>query len=366
MANTRKPVPLLYVGIITFGLGLFVATLLQSGALGGKGTPEASGTEAPLFELDGQAYQAGDLPFQQASELHQLTSQVAERRQEILRRAAFELHIDKMAAEQGQDRDAVLADLLQVEAPAEEDINQFYRANQQRIGRPLHEVKALISDALVQEKQNAVRSELIGWLEKEGRLTLDREAGVSAAPEARFDLSGAPAIGSADPLVTIVEFADYRCGHCKRASATLKNIIEAHAQEVRWVMLDFPVLGGLSRSLAEAAYCANQQSRFWDFHHAVFEQQDSLNESSAVDIARSLPLDPEAFESCLGSEAASGFVAQSEAQGLDLGVRGTPAIFINGRKYSGGNLEGDLQRAVRQEISRRNAEGGAVSANSGQ
>lgn len=356
MSETRKSLPAFYIGVVMFAAGLLVSTLLLKGPFSGTsssvGSSQSASTRATL-QLNGKTVADDGLPYAYAAEITELNNRASERRIQILRQAGLELHLNALAKEQGKTLAEVTEGLMGPIEVTEEDINRFYTENQARIGRPLYEVKEAIDNALRQDKLNTQREELIKGLEKQGILTVSQPT--FTAPVASFDLSGLPAAGSDKAPVTIVEFADYRCPHCKKASHTLKEVVEAHPDQVRWVMLDFPLLGGQSRQLAIGAYCAAEQNRFWDYHHALFAAQETLSAESVNKIAGELGLDAPKFDACLTSDAAAARVDLSQKMGLSVGVKGTPALFINGLAYTTGNLEGDLKQAIEQAISLHSA-----------
>lgn len=350
MSSTTRSIPAFYIGVVMFAIGLLVATLLHSGPFANKGSggkPE-NGSATGLFKLDGEVVTITDLSYVYAADLHELETRAAERKVQILRQAALDLHLRKLAAEQGKPAVEVQSALMGNLPVTEEEINQFYNDNQARIGRPLFEVKEAIGNALKQEKENVISQELISGLEQQGKLEIFLPD--TTAPIARFDLTNMPFAGSGNAPVTIVEFFDYRCSHCKTASATLQNLLDENPQNLRWVVMDFPLLGGVSRQLAAGAYCAMEQGKYWEFHHELFAAQGSLHADSPLSIAEKLTLDKPKFESCLTSTAANTHVDNTQQQGLSVGVKGTPAIFINGLPYSNGNLESDLRNAVQQAI----------------
>lgn len=351
MSETRKPIPAFYIGIVMFAAGLLVSTLLLKGPFSGSATTDDTPSSQPnqaSLKLNGKVVADDALPYVFAAEITELNNRASERRVQILRQAGLELHLNALAREQGKTLAEVTEGLIGPINITEEETNQFYNENESRIGRPFYEVKEAIENALRQDKLASQREELTKGLEKQGILTVSQPT--FSAPVASFDLSNLPSAGSEKAPVTIVEFADYRCSHCKKASHTLKEVVEAHPEQVRWVMLDFPLLGGQSRQLAIGAYCAGEQNRFWDYHHALFAAQDSLTKDSVNTIAADLGLDTTKFEACVTGDAAADRVDLSQKMGMSVGVKGTPAIFINGLAYTTGNLEDDLKQTIEQAI----------------
>lgn len=157
-----------------------------------------------------------------------------------------------------------------------------------------------------------------------------------AKPQAKatVDIKGAAHIGPTDAPVSIVKFSDFYCGTCKSVGEFLRLLIASppYKDKVVFYYLHYPVKTPHSTTLAEAAYCAQQQGKFWPFHDTVFGyhgQADQLTSATGESIATKLGLNLEAFTACAQSGAAKTHVANMKAQGTALQLVGTPSIYIN-------------------------------------
>lgn len=142
-----------------------------------------------------------------------------------------------------------------------------------------------------------------------------------------------PWLGKEDAKVVIVEFSDYSCPYCaKFALEVEKRIIENYGNFVKLVFRNFPVHGEISYKAAEAANCAREQGKFWEYHYLLFERQEDWkgNDSKFYDYARELNLDLEKFKECLESRKYREEVEKDVMDGASYGVRGVPTFFING------------------------------------
>ncbi|MEM3030926.1 MAG: DsbA family protein [Candidatus Micrarchaeia archaeon] len=156
----------------------------------------------------------------------------------------------------------------------------------------------------------------------------------------RINLSNAQARGNASAPVLIVEYSDFQCPYCAEFwRATLPAIERDFVStgKARFAYKHFPIenIHPLAAAAAEAAECAGDQGRFWEYHDLLFANQNSLSEGSLVSFAANLSLDLPLFNACLEERAKAGLVAAHQSEGLANGVRGTPTFFINGRIVSG-------------------------------
>lgn len=147
-----------------------------------------------------------------------------------------------------------------------------------------------------------------------------------------------PSIGAENPVITIVEFADFECPYCRESVSALSKVIENYGTEVKIIFRDFPNLVSHPNAVeaALAANCANEQGRFWQYHDLLFEYQAELSENLYRDLAVNLGLDMEKFNSCMDSQKYLAEVQDDLREGIRLGVEGTPTYFISGSKLPSG------------------------------
>ncbi len=101
---------------------------------------------------------------------------------------------------------------------------------------------------------------------------------------------------------------------------------------------------------AEAALCAKDQGKFWEYHDKIFATQRSLEDADLKRYATELSLDVEAFNSCLDSGKFRNEVMQDMREGQQAGVTGTPAFLINGRFLSGAQPFDAFKAIIDQEL----------------
>ena len=155
-----------------------------------------------------------------------------------------------------------------------------------------------------------------------------------------IETRGYPSIGTEDAPVTIVEFSDFQCPFCKQAAATLNHILDKYPQKVRLVFRNFPLPSHIDAQKAhEAAACAQDQGKFWEYHDILFANQNSLDVIHLKRYAAQLELEITHFNQCLDTGKYTDYVKNDVDQGKKLSVRGTPSFFINGKKQNIQNVD---------------------------
>ncbi len=147
-----------------------------------------------------------------------------------------------------------------------------------------------------------------------------------------------PYFGPDNAKVVIVEFSDYTCPYCaKFANEVEPKIEQNYGDKVKFVFRDFPVHGEVAYKAAEAAECAGEQGKYWEYHRMLYKNQREWisNTSLLYSYAEQLGLDVSAFKSCLDSGKYREEVEKDQQDGIKYGVTGTPTFFINGKKYVG-------------------------------
>jgi protein-disulfide isomerase len=158
--------------------------------------------------------------------------------------------------------------------------------------------------------------------------------------------------GDQNAPITIVEFADYQCPYCKQAEATVAQVLEKYAGRVSVAFRDFPLtsIHPYAEKASEAARCAAQEGKFWEFHDALFASQSKLDESSLFAIAQTTGLNAQSFRSCLGSGESRPLVSHDQEDGKKAGISSTPGFFVNGVFLSGAQPEAAFEKVIDEQL----------------
>lgn len=144
-----------------------------------------------------------------------------------------------------------------------------------------------------------------------------------------------PFLGPSDAKVTVVEFSDFQCPACGATFPVVKQVQEEYGDRIKFVYRDFPLtsIHPFAQKAAEAAECADEQGKFWEYHDILFQNQTALAISDLKQYAGGLGLNQSEFDSCLDNGEFAIEVARDAAAAQSLGAPGTPTFFINGVRY---------------------------------
>ncbi|MCP4678818.1 MAG: thioredoxin domain-containing protein [Deltaproteobacteria bacterium] len=176
------------------------------------------------------------------------------------------------------------------------------------------------------------------------------------------DEHGCHWIGAEDPLVTIIEFSDYECPHCRRAHKKMRLMAAEYPEEVRLIHNHLPLDQACNESVKEpfhnracefskAAECAGAQDKFWKMNDALFSVQNTVR-TKDVDVERlaiKLGLDRSTFNECMEKKGIPDCILTDIEKAASLNVKGTPTFIMRSKPYPGEIPEGALEAAVQQE-----------------
>jgi protein-disulfide isomerase len=139
-------------------------------------------------------------------------------------------------------------------------------------------------------------------------------------------------IGSEHSPITVVEYGDFECPTCKQAAPAVKLVLERFDGRVRFVFRHFPVESAHPHAMhaAQAAEAAGGQSKFWQMHDLLFENQRHLEMTNLRAYAQRLELDMPRFIAEMDDEIYLQRVREHMRSGTQSHVRGTPTFYING------------------------------------
>ena len=181
----------------------------------------------------------------------------------------------------------------------------------------------------------------------------------------RLVLDNQPSFGPSNAPVTIVEFGDLECPSCKAEAPILRGILPTfYPDKVRVVFKDFPLesIHPWARAASDAARCVFRQNppAFWKIYDWFYDTQDQIAPenltSKVLDWAGKNGIDAVQLGRCIDTKAADSEVARNLAEAHALNLKGTPTLFVNGRKV-GGVEWSSLKQVIEIELSHQAAQG---------
>ncbi len=160
-----------------------------------------------------------------------------------------------------------------------------------------------------------------------------------------------PSRGDANAPITLVVFTDFHCRFCGNVLGTIDQLMEEYKGKVRVVSKMFPVKQG-SIELAKAVTAADKQGKFWEMTNLLYANQDKPmpDKKQLVTYAKQLGMDTAAFAKAYDSDAVNKDVADQIAAGKKLGVRGTPTVFVNGKKIMGAQPIANFRKLIDETL----------------
>ena len=312
---------------------------------GGQVALVLDGTDITVDELHAHMQQQflEELLKQPEAELFDMRERAA--RDQVQRRV-----VEAAAAEEGVTPDELLEKVSSAAPEASvEEVAAWYTQNQSRLrGAKLEDVAGQIKELLDSEAKARAWASYIGPRMEAANWRF-------ALTPPRADLEATRLVrGKVDAPVTIMTFSDYQCPYCIRSEPTLAQVLERYPDDVRLVHRHFPLdsIHPQARPASEAAMCADEQGKFWEFHDAIFARGGRLEAGSYAEIGRELGLDLEALGTCMGERRYQDFVQADLEAGEAAGVTGTPAFFVNGIALRGARDADEISRVVDAELAR--------------
>lgn len=166
-----------------------------------------------------------------------------------------------------------------------------------------------------------------------------------------IDVAEAPVKGNVNAKVSLVEFADYECPHCKRLQAVLKQVMDEFRGDVKLYFKHYPLPQHTNARLAaEAAVAAQKQGKFWQFEEKLWANQENLTPAELEKFAKDVGLDLTKFRQDMDAPATKARVQKDRVDGGTLGLSSTPTLYINGREYTDARDADSLREWIKEDL----------------
>jgi protein-disulfide isomerase len=231
-----------------------------------------------------------------------------------------------------------------VKDPTEEQLEVFYEGLQ--IDQTFEAVKRQLIARLRQARTKKSREAFLSSLRSQAKIEV-----LLSPPYTDVASDDAPARGQKNAPVAIVEFADFECPFCRQMQPEIERLVKEYDGKLTLFYKEFPLaIHPHAEKASEAARCAGEQGAFWAYHDILFRDGSGLEVAQLKESARVLGLNVTRFNLCLDSAAQAPAIQKDLAQGLRLGLAGTPGFFINGHFLSGVVSYETLREIVEQQL----------------
>jgi protein-disulfide isomerase len=332
-------------------VSLFLGLLWVGTAMGGGGQGTASEQRAAA-RVDGHVITMQELEKALAAQLAKLQEQ----RYQLMQSKLDELIDGRLIEQEAKRRGTTVEALLKAEVSSKVskatdlEVSAFINENRARLKNEGPEIRDKVRDYLDYQKEFQQRRMFVTGLRQRANLAIFLQE-----PEpirVVVSIEGAFSKGPKDAPITIVEFSDFQCPFCRNSVATLKEVMRQYDGKIRWAFRDFPIpsLHPQASKAAEAARCAGEQGKFWEYHDLLFDSKVQWTPADFKKFAEQLKLEPKRFGSCLDSGKYQAAVQSDIEDGVRLGITGTPTFFVNGRVIVGAVPLENLKKIVEAEL----------------
>jgi protein-disulfide isomerase len=154
--------------------------------------------------------------------------------------------------------------------------------------------------------------------------------------------------------VLVVEYSDFQCPFCSQHHPSLQQMVKDYGDQVAWVYRNFPLtsIHPNAEPAANAAECASEQGKFWEFGDTLMTNQSKLGDDYYKQLAADLKLNTKKFNDCYAAKKYQSVIDADVATGEAAGVNGTPATFIDGQLVSGAVPYSTLKQMIDAELAK--------------
>ncbi|MFA5129415.1 MAG: thioredoxin domain-containing protein [Patescibacteria group bacterium] len=172
-----------------------------------------------------------------------------------------------------------------------------------------------------------------------------------------FNDANDPVRGPADAKVVVREFEDLECSACRVAKAGVDYVMQKYGDQVKFIWNDMPLttLHPHALEAANAARCAEEQGKFWEYHDVLYQQQPYWASATNVgdlfaQYASGLGMNMQAFSSCVADKTYESKITADGQEGTAAGIDATPTFFVNNVRYVGVLSNDEWDAAIQKAL----------------
>jgi len=318
---------------LTLSLLVVTGCVKQQENAGGQG-----GEENEVYAVvNGQEIKAKDVQDKIKNDLQELKRNEYEIKKRATEEVVQQKLVEEEAKKQGTTIDKIFSqfDSLKDGDVSPDDIKGFLKSRNIEEKKLTKQEKDSIPQIIKMQRVYEARQKFVQDLRAKANVQFK----IPKPPEEIVNVDpghGTP-WGSPSAKVTIVEFSDFQCPFCARGRQRLDEVMDKYKDKVKVYFRYFPLesIHPMAFHAAEAAACALDQNKFWEYHNMLFDHQDKLDEKSLIGYAKDLKLDGKSFEDCLKSHKHQADIHADQEAGQKVGVNSTPTFFVDGHAVRG-------------------------------
>jgi protein-disulfide isomerase len=325
----------------------------------------------PAFKVFGTSVSMDEVAKEKQGDFYE----IEKKKYELIESMAYEKFLEKYWEKKASDQKSTVAEARRVYMEkntkiSDSEVKQMvekYKDNPQFAKFSKDEQQKQVREFLRDRASRNLEMDII----KQGRKSGDLVIAFPEPKEPVFAISltdadqtrYGPGIDDIKPIVcdkkscpiTIVEYSEFQCPFCSKAMPAVKKILTEYRGKISWTVRDFPLsFHDRARPAAVAAHCAGDQGKYWGMYQAMFDNQTELQDEHLKKYALKLVPNKAKWEECFKNASAKYPIIDANMEsGMKVGVTGTPAFFINGRRLSGALPYEEFKRVIDEELSRR-------------
>jgi predicted DsbA family dithiol-disulfide isomerase len=302
-----------------------------------------------IARVDGYAVTGDELFRPLAHRIYDMESEIYELKRKHLDEIVRSILIQKEAERKGLTVERLVDALLsEQDEVTDEEIESYRRRPDEWKGSQ----EALKSRVRTFLRKRKARERIQAYADSlKGDYAVEVFLEEPSLPFTNLSTENSPVWGETGAPVKIVEFSDYMCPACREGHEVAHAVRETYGAKVQWIYKDFPLdIHDGARELAEAARCAGEQGKFWEYQALLFASDVKPGIERLRKYAKQLELDAERFENCLESGRFRPEVEENISTGLSAGVSSTPTYFINGKLKTGAPTVEEFREIIDAEL----------------
>ena len=305
--------------------------------------------DAVVARIGEDVITASELETMVGPSLVKLRQQIFDAKLAGLQNQIFDRLVVEAATEEGLTRADYMKKYVtdKVGEPDEDQILQLMTQYRARLAPDDEQARQQVIQALSQQEQMRLQNQLREELFAKNDVVI-----LLSPPRVEVALGeGTPMRGSRTAPIVLVEYTDFQCPYCTRIQPTINALMERYGDQVLHVFKNLPLPMHAQAQLAgEAALCAQDQGKFWEFHDWLFANQRSLSQETMVAQAGVLEMDTELFTACIDQKTYTNKVKDDMKEARSFGFTGTPGFLINGRAVTGAQPLETFEAIIDEEL----------------